>query len=86
MDEAAKRFLGEHDFRNFCKVSVCAKTYYLSFYLSSNAIFSVSLCMYFSFKMDVGNNVTSFIRNVLSAKVERIQNSERFVSEFFHFT
>ena len=44
MNKAGKRFIGEHDFRNFCK-------------------------------MDVGNNVNSFCRNVLSVEVERLNNS-----------
>ncbi|CAB4005365.1 tRNA pseudouridine(38 39) synthase-like [Paramuricea clavata] len=44
MNEAGKKFIGEHDFRNFCK-------------------------------MDVGNNVTSFCRNILSVDVQRLNNS-----------
>jgi len=44
MNVSAQRLVGEHDFRNFCKV-------------------------------DIGNNVNHFIRNVVSFEVTRIENT-----------
>ncbi|XP_046850164.1 tRNA pseudouridine(38/39) synthase-like [Xenia sp. Carnegie-2017] len=41
MNEAGQKFVGEHDFRNFCK-------------------------------MDIGNNILSFKRNILSVEIEQL--------------
>lgn len=57
MNESAKRYLGEHDFRNFCKVQ------------RSLITSSQTLNVLAPFQMDITGGVTNFVRTITSFEV-----------------
>ena len=58
---ASQKFVGEHDFRNFCKVR------FVCMLLGSRKAGNMFIC-----KMDVGGGVTNFRRRILSFQVDSL--------------
>ena len=64
MADAAKKFEGEHDFRNFCKVFVA-----MNFMLTS---LTGSVCHEHCIQMDIAGGVTNFRRRIFSVDINPV--------------